>query len=161
MQAGHRIAASAALALLPLLNAIADVEVTGGSEHDRERMLAISSEWLDAYSNGDLDGIMALMHDDAVVMPHNQATSRGLAEIRDYFATRIGRPDVTFRDDLQEIRINGDWAYVLGAFELEVPAAGADQTPYVHRGRYFVLYERVGEDWKMLRDIDNAAPKSD
>ncbi len=153
-----RIAACTAVALLVLVRAGAGVEISGGNERDRERLLAISEEWVTAYTHGDLDALMALMHEDAIVMPHNQVTSRGLDEVRAYFASRIGRRGVTFRDDLQEIRISGDWAYVLGAFELEVPSSNKNQPPYVHRGRYFVLYEKVGDDWKMLRDIDNAAP---
>lgn len=153
------LAAVAAVALLSQPGVAGDVVITGGSAADRERMHDVSQQWLSAYSDGDLDGIMALMHADAIVMPHNQPTSRGLDDIRSYFATRIGRPGVTFRDDLEEIRINGNWAYVLGEFELEVASGAADKPPYVHRGRYFVLYEKVGNDWKMLRDIDNAAPR--
>ncbi len=101
---------------------------------------------------------MALMHADAMVMPHRQATSRGTAAVRDYFATRIGRPGVQFVDNLQEIRINGTWAYVLGSFEIEIAAANPEDAPITHRGRYLVLYEKVDGDWKMLRDMDNLAP---
>ena len=56
------------------------VEIVGGTEADRERMAEISDEWLSAYERGDLDGIMAIMHPDATLMPHNQATSRGTAD---------------------------------------------------------------------------------
>ncbi|MDX1515881.1 MAG: DUF4440 domain-containing protein [Woeseiaceae bacterium] len=136
---------------------VAAVDVSGGSAADRARMLEISEQWLAAYASGDLDALMAIMHRDAMVMPHNQPTSRGTDEVRDYFRTRIGRPGVEFVDDLAEIRINGDWAYVLGAFSLRVDR-GPEQPPYVHHGRYLVLYEKVDGDWKMLRDMDNAVP---
>ena len=121
-------------------------------------MAQISKDWLNAYAAGDLDGIMAIMHDDAMVMPHNQATTRGTEAVRNYFAGRIGRPGVKFVDNLQEIRINGDWAYVLGTFKLEIASRDAGKPPFVHNGRYLVLYEKVGDDWKMLRDMDNADP---
>lgn len=141
---------------LPVASA-SSAEITGGTEADRRAMVEISNDWLDAYASGDLDGIMAIMHTDAVVMPHGQPTSRGTDAVRRYFSTRIGRPGVTFVDDLEEIRINGDWAYVLGRFRLEVER-GDDEPPYVHNGRYLVLYEKVDGEWKMLRDMDNLAP---
>ena len=149
---------AACMAESPAASAAGDVAVSGGSVADRERMAEISKDWLDAYASGDLEALMAIMHDDAMVMPHNQPTSHGLDEVREFFAGRIGRPGVTFRDNLQEIRINGDWAYVLGTFSLEIASEDADQPPFVHNGRYLVLYEKVDGDWKMLRDMDNAVP---
>ena len=152
---------STLLALILAAPAASATDISGGTAADRERMAEISREWLDAYAAGDLDALMAIMHDDAIVMPHAQATSRGLDEVREYFATRIGRPGVSFHDNLQEIRINGDWAYVMGTFSLEIAAADPNAAPFVHAGRYLVLYEKVDGDWKMLRDMDNAAPPAE
>lgn len=133
-------------------------EIVGGTAEDRDRMAEVSREWLDAYARGDLDGIMALMHPDSMVMPHNQPTSTGLDAVRAYFGSRIGRPGVQFVDDLQEIRINGTWALVLGSFAVEVtPEEGGDPV-VVHNGRYLVVYEKVDGEWLMLRDMDNLDP---
>jgi len=149
------------LALIPFLVgpiAAGAVEMVGGSEADRARMLEISQQWIDAYTSGDLDALMAIMHEDAMIMAHNQPTTRGTDAVREYFATRIGRPGVTFEDNLQEVRINGDWAFVRGTFRVEVAMPDPDKPPFVHNGRYLVLYEKVDGDWKMLRDMDNADP---
>ncbi len=133
-------------------------EIVGGTAEDRARMAEVSREWLDSYANGDLDGIMALMHPDSIVMPHNQPTSTGLEEVRAFFGSRIGRPGVSFVDNLEEIRINGTWALVLGRFAVEVtPEEGGDPV-VVHNGRYLVVYEKVDGDWLMLRDMDNLDP---
>jgi ketosteroid isomerase-like protein len=155
----------------PLLNALAmlcvtvgvipvaeSVEIVGGTAEDRARMTEISREWVDAYARGDLDGIMALMHPDSIVMPHNQPTSTGLEEVRAYFGSRIGRPGVSFVDNLEEIRINGNWAMVLGSFHVEVTSEEGAGPVVVHNGRYLVLYEKVDGDWLMLRDMDNLDP---
>jgi ketosteroid isomerase-like protein len=134
------------------------VEIVGGTAEDRQRMEEISREWVDAYARGDLDGIMSLMHPDSIVMPHNQPTSTGLDEVRAYFGSRIGRPGVSFVDNLEEIRINGTWAVVLGSFKVEVHAEEGADPVVVHNGRYLVLYEKVDGDWLMLRDMDNLDP---
>ena len=133
------------------------VEITGGTEEERAKMAEVAEKWLNSYASGDLDGIMSVMHTDALLMPHNQATSRGTEEVRAYFATRIGRPGVELVDDLQEIRINGDWAYVRGKFRFEIDLR-PDKPPIIHNGRYLILYEKVDGDWKVLRDMDNLDP---
>ncbi|MEO1247069.1 MAG: nuclear transport factor 2 family protein [Pseudomonadota bacterium] len=137
------------------------VEITGGTESDRQRMAEISDEWLAAYASGNLDAIMAIMHPDGVLMPHNQPTSRGAQAIRAYFEPRIGKPGVEFVNDLEEIRINGSWAYVLGGFAVQVAAEGNLEPVVVHNGRYLVLYEKVDGEWLMLRDMDNLDPVGD
>ena len=140
-----------------LCGTAAAVEVSGGTEEDRAKMAAVAKQWLAAYDSGDLDGIMAVMHEDAILMPHNQATSRGTEAVRAYFATRIGRPGVKLIDDLQEIRIRGDWAFVRGSFRFEIDL-GPEKPPLIHNGRYLILYEKVDGDWKVLRDMDNLDP---
>lgn len=131
--------------------------ITGGTAADRERMAELSQAWLDAYLSDDPERIVAILHEDAVVMPHNQETATGSEEVRQYLETHTGRSGDEFSDDVQEIRINRDWAYVRGRFTLMV-GAGDGMQRYVRNGRYLVLFEKVGNDWKMLRNMDNAAP---
>ena len=157
-----RISFVASLAIVMLSVAAAPAshaaEIVGGTAEDRAKMAEVSRQWLDSYANGDLDGIMALMHPDSIVMPHNQPTSTGLEEVRAFFGSRIGRPGVSFVDNLEEIRINGSWALVLGTFVVKVtPEEGADPV-VVHNGRYLVVYEKVDGEWLMLRDMDNLDP---
>ena len=133
-------------------------EIVGGTAEDRAKMEKVSRQWLDSYANGDLDGIMALMHPDSIVMPHNQPTSAGLAEVRAFFGSRVGRPGVSFVDNLEEIRINGTWALVLGTFEVKVTREEGAEPVVVHNGRYLVVYEKVDGEWLMLRDMDNLDP---
>ncbi|MDJ0709186.1 MAG: DUF4440 domain-containing protein [Woeseiaceae bacterium] len=150
------LAASVAALVLALQPAYS-VEISGGTEEDRMGMKMVAKQWIAAYESGDLEGIMAVMHDDAMLMPHNQATQRGTDAVRAYFATRIGRPGVKLVDDLQEIRINGDWAYVVGKFRFEIDL-GPDKPPVIHNGRYLILYEKVDGNWQVLRDMDNLDP---
>ena len=149
----------AAALLLAASAATATPEISGGTKADRDALLAIAEAWVEAYTDGDIDMMMSLMHEDAMVMAENQATVHGLEAVRAYFEPKLGAPGVSFTDQLEEIRINGNWAYVRGSFLLEVAPRGEDGEPYRRKGRYFVLYEKneTGE-WKMLRDIDNAAP---
>lgn len=131
--------------------------VNGGTAADRERMAELSQAWLDAYLSDDPERIVAILHTDTVVMPHNQGTLTGSEEVREYLEAHGDRSGIEFSDDLQEIRINRDWAYARGRFTLTV-GAGDEPKRYERNGRYLVLFEKVGNDWKMLRNMDNAAP---
>ena len=134
------------------------VEISGGTQEDQAQLLQISKDWVDAYTTGDLDALMNLMHEDALLMPHNQATSRGYDAVRTYFQSRIGNPNVIMTDDLQEIRVNGNWAIIRGAFSFEIASSERDGQPFVHNGRYLLIYEKDNGAWKLLRDMDNLNP---
>jgi len=134
------------------------VEISGGTEEDQAQLLQISKDWVEAYTSGDLDALMNLMHEDALLMPHNQVTTRGYEAVQTYFQSRIGRPNLTMTDDLQEIRINGDWALIRGAFSFEIAPSEPDAKPFVHNGRYLLIYEKDDGAWKLLRDMDNLNP---
>ena len=135
------------------------VEVVGGTAEDAEALRRISARWIDTYLAGDIDGFMALVADDIVVMAEDQPTQVGKAAARAFFSQRVGRPGVRFIDDLKEIRVEGQWAYFRGDFVFEM-AAGNGQPARRHSGRYFVLYEK-GQDgqWRMIRDMDNGRPE--
>ena len=95
-----------------------------------------------------------------MILSQKQKTVSGGEALRAYFDARAGKPGVTYTDDMQEIRINGNWAYVRGNFVLEVAPWEEGKPGFKRNGRYFVLYEKDDSgEWKMLRDIDNDMPK--
>lgn len=135
------------------------VDISGGTAEDRKQLEAIAKAWVDNYLSGDLDGMMGLMHEDAMIMAANSETVRGTEAVRDYLATRVGQPGVDFEDQLQEIRINGSWAFVRGDFLLAVTPEGAAEPTFRRHGRYLVIYEKNDDGaWRMLRDMDNSVP---
>lgn len=148
------------LAVLAVLSPdVRALDISGGTAEDRARLQEIARDWVDNYLEGDLEGMMALMHEDAMIMAANSPTVRGTEAVRDYLATRVGQPGVAFEDDLQEIRINGNWAFVRGDFHLAVTPDGAPEPVFRRHGRYLVIYEKTGSgNWKMLRDMDNSVP---
>jgi ketosteroid isomerase-like protein len=148
-----------ALTLGMISSPLLAVDVSGGSEQDREELMRMTKAWGEDYISGNIDGLMAIMHEDAMIMAQKQAGVSGKEAIEAYFTARAGKPGVTFTDDLQEVNINGNWAYIRGNFLLEVAPWEEGKPGFKRNGRYFVLYEKndAGE-WKMLRDIDNDLP---
>jgi len=147
------------LAGLLIAGAAGATEFHGGTPADHERFREIQDTWISAYVAGDIDTMMRLFDEEVIVMAEGQPTVVGKAAAREYFAERAGRPGLDFADDLQEVRIEGDWAFVRGAFSLSVTPEGESEPAHRHHGRYFVLFRRNADGkWRVFRDMDNALP---
>lgn len=156
---GRLSMAGLALAMLhAAIPAAAEMRIAGGTAEDRAAFLEIQRVWTEAYLGGDLDRLTALHGEDAVLMPRREPTLAGLAAIREFFASRIGRYDIEFEDDPKELVINGDWAFIRGEFKFVArPRDGGEA--YRDAGRYFVLYRKHDDGrWKIYRDMDNSLP---
>lgn len=130
-------------------------ESLGGTAADRQRIAELSRTWLDAYFAGDVETILAITHDEAVIMPHNRPTASGEVAIRELFESPAGRSEIDLIDDPAEIRITGSWAYTRGRYTLAANAASGDTDP-VRDGRYLLIFEKGNGGWRLLRSIDNA-----
>jgi ketosteroid isomerase-like protein len=87
---------------------------------------------LAALRSDNSDSLMALMADDVVLMPPNEAVLRGKEAVRawyDQFLTQLRTSSLTIAD--REVLIGGEWATELASFEWTlVPVAGG---PAGHR----------------------------
>jgi hypothetical protein len=61
---------------------------------------AEGGKWAHYYEQADLDGLMTLYVEDAIVALHGQPALFGIDTIRDYFAQRIGKAGGYFRTRL-------------------------------------------------------------
>ena len=60
---------------------------------------AEGGKWARYYEQENLEGLMTLYVDDAVVALHGQPALFGIGAIRDYFSTRIGKAQSVFELD--------------------------------------------------------------
>ena len=61
---------------------------------------AEGGKWAKYYEQENLEGLMTLYVDDAVVALHGQPALFGIGAIRDYFSTRIGKAESIFEINL-------------------------------------------------------------
>lgn len=150
--------AVAAIVLTLMLDTAAAMEITGGTEADRAAFREIQRTWIESYLAGDMETLMSLHDEQTILMPRRQPTLRSIAEIRGFFEGRLGKYDIDFNDNPQELVINGDWAFLMGEFSLTGTPKDGGET-FRDAGRYFVLYRKNADgDWKIYRDIDNVMP---
>ena len=131
------------------------------SANDAKDIAAIeqaAERWIELYSTGDLERLMTLYTQDAIVALHGRPALRGVEQIRNFFAAVMGRSRVTFEIDIEEIQIHGDTAHLLSKYYLTAePESGGDT--YRDAGRSLLIYKRNADnEWKLYLDIDQTTP---
>ena len=118
----------------------------------------VAQQWIEAYTAGDLDRLMSLYTEDAIVALHGRPAMRGVEQVRNFFAPGMGKSRVTFEIDIEEIQIHGDTAHLLSKYYLtSEPKSGGDT--YRDAGRSLLIYKRNADnEWKLYLDIDQSTP---
>jgi uncharacterized protein (TIGR02246 family) len=112
---------------------------------------AANAKWIDFFNKGDFAGIATLYTEDATAFPPGSAMVKGRAAIEVMWKTmseQLGDPKLTTLDVKS---LGPSAAREIGTFS--VKAKGSD--PREVTGKYVVVWEKVGTDWKLATDIWN------
>ena len=132
--------------------------VAPGSRADFTREIeAEGGKWANFYEQEDLEGLMTLYVDDAIVALHGQPALFGIDAIREYFSTRIGKAESVFELDYELRETHGEIAYIISKYWLK---ATDKQTGEIYKdaGRSLLVYKKQNGQWKIAADIDQATP---
>ena len=132
------------------------VELRGGTEEDYAALTNLVETWIQSYGSGDIETMMPYYDGLTRMMPEGDGSFRSLEEIRGYFNESIGAVDLEVVYDLEEIEVNGTWAYLIGLFAAKVTPKGGGASEVIGR-RYLILLRKDPDGtWRVLRDIDNS-----
>ena len=137
----HRIALDIALALGSMMPAFAQ----------RAEIEAANAQWMEFFNKGDFAAVASLYTDDATAFPPGSAMVRGNAAIGAMWkemAQQVSDPKFTTLDVKP---LGSSAAREIGTFSLKTKAP----TPQEVTGKYVVVWEKVGSDWKLEADIWN------
>ena len=112
---------------------------------------AVNAKWMELFNKGDFAGIASLYADDATAFPPGSAMVKGSAAIGAMWksmAEQVSDPKVTTLDVKP---LGPSAAREIGTFSLKTK----DPTPKEVTGKYVVVWEKVGEHWKLAADIWN------
>ena len=158
--------AAGSLAIVGTVTAIQAAEGSTGIdcrrvEGDPEAVAAIGEtflHWREAMSQGDIDGLVALVAEDAEFWSHGQAPIVGRAALREAFSGVFSR--FTLEQDFEcvEVIAADDWALVRGTeVNRLTPKSGGD--PAVQRQRAFSVLRREPDGvWRFARGMTNTPP---
>ena len=112
---------------------------------------AANAKWIEYFNKGDFSGIASLYTTDATAFPPGSAMVHGEAAIGAMWksmAEQVSDPKFTTLDVKP---LGPSAAREIGTFSLKTKAP----TPKEVTGKYVVVWEKVGNDWKLATDIWN------
>jgi ketosteroid isomerase-like protein len=128
---------------------------TADAAADEQAIRAINPVWFKAYNAHDVDGLVALYADDAVLNPPGTPPARGSAAIREAFTKEIQAVTAASYSDNPgadgEFGVSGDLGWEWNTFTI-TDKTGAT----IDKGKYVTLFERRNGKWLIIRDIWNS-----
>jgi uncharacterized protein (TIGR02246 family) len=112
---------------------------------------AVNAKWIEFFNKGDFAGIASLYTEDATAFPPGFGIVKGRAAIGAMWkgmAEQASDPKVTTLDVKP---LGPSAAREFGTFSLKTKGP----TPHEVTGKYVVIWEKVGSDWKLAADIWN------
>jgi ketosteroid isomerase-like protein len=112
---------------------------------------AANAKWIEFFNKGDFAGLGSLYTADATAFPPASGMVRGDAAIGAMFkrfAEEVGDPKLTTLDVKP---LGPSAAQEIGTFSFKTKGPN----PKDVTGKYLVVWEKVGNDWKLAADIWN------
>ena len=120
------------------------------SDGIRKAILAAEKVFVTAYNRHDAPALAALYTRDGEIMPPNSGVVKGARKLQALFKSFWDAGDTVMRLDTVEAKGFGDTAYEVGKYTLS-----GDSGKVNDRGKYIVIWRKVGGQWKLYRDIFN------
>jgi uncharacterized protein (TIGR02246 family) len=117
----------------------------------RAEIEAANGKWMEFFSKGDFDGTASLYTVDATAFPPGSGMVKGrvaIAAMWKSMAEHVRDPKVT---TLDVKRLGPSAAREIGAFSPETKGV----IPRKITGKYVVVWQKIGRDWKLATDIWN------
>jgi uncharacterized protein (TIGR02246 family) len=112
---------------------------------------AANAKWVNFFNKGDFAGVASLYTDDATAFPPGSGMVKGKAAIGAMWkgmAEKVTDPKLT---TLDVKRLGSTAAREFGTFSLMTKG----QSPQQIAGKYVVVWEKIGNAWKLSSDIWN------
>ena len=112
---------------------------------------AVNAKWINFFNKGDFSGVASLYTEDATAFPPGAAMVKGRAGIELMWkdvAEKLRDPKLT---TLDVKALGPSAAREIGTFSLTTKGS----PPQELTGKYLVVWEKVGNDWKLAADIWN------
>ena len=112
---------------------------------------AVNAKWIEFFNKGDFAGVASLYTTDATAFPPGSAMVQGAAAIGAMWksmAEKVSDPKLTTLDVKS---LGPSAAREIGTFSVKTKGP----SPQEVTGKYVVVWEKVGNDWKLASDIWN------
>jgi len=139
--------------------AFCSAALTPFAADDSGRIRSGTESWMKSFNAGNAGAVVALYSDDAVLMPPNAPSARGVVAIKEAITKEIAgmkKGGLTIaQGTVDEVGVAGDMAWHSGTYVVKDKAGKA-----VGAGKFLEAWEKKNGKWRIVRDIWNsdAAP---
>jgi uncharacterized protein (TIGR02246 family) len=112
---------------------------------------AVNAKWIAFFNKGDFAGVASLYTEDATAFPPGSGMVKGRAAIEALWkrmAEQVSDPKLATLDVKS---LGPSAAREIGTFSLRTKGP----TPQEVTGKYLVVWEKIGSEWKLAADIWN------
>ena len=105
------------------------------------------------YLSGDIDSASTYFAENLIQLPPNAKAIKGRDAYVEEWSNMVATGTWKFDLEAQEVRKSGPMAVELGVYTLEFsPNENAPMPAFKDAGHYVVLWEKHGDDWKIVWD---------
>ena len=117
---------------------------------EENRIVELESKWSGMFGERDLDGIMALMARDSVLIMPGSEPVIGIEDIRQATRSMLESEDqVSWKSDFAYVSSGGDMAYDYGTAKTKLSDGSSVE------GYYLVVWIKEDGEWKVAADMFN------
>jgi ketosteroid isomerase-like protein len=138
----------AAMSVLAIFLAVSTLRTMTAKKAEIE---AVNAKWIELFNRGDFAGVGSLYTADATALPPGSGMVRGDAAIGAMWksiAEQVGDPNLM---TLEVKSLGPTTAQEIGTYSLKTKGPN----PKAVTGKYLVVWEKIGNDWKLVADIWN------
>ena len=125
---------------------------------DENEIRALVARWQAATQRGDTAAVLELMTDDVVFL----IAGRAPMNKQDFLAaSNMGStpPKISMRQEIREISICGDFAYMCSELQVEITPPAAT-TSIIREGHTLTIFRKIGGRWLLSRDANMLVAKT-
>jgi uncharacterized protein (TIGR02246 family) len=112
---------------------------------------AVNAQWLEFFNKGDFAGVASLYTEDATALPPGSSMVTGRDAIGAMWKNINGQASDPHITTLDVKPLGPSAALEIGTYSLRTKGPTAQELT----GKYLVVWEKVGNDWKLAADIWN------
>ena len=128
---------------------------TADTAAEEQIIRQVSQQWVGAVATKDPAATVQFYTDDSVLLPQGAPLAEGHDAIAKVWRGYFDLPDfsLTFGPTKINVSLSGDMAYEIGTYAL---GFRGDKGPVQEKGKYVVVWRKVGGTWKAAADIFNS-----
>jgi uncharacterized protein (TIGR02246 family) len=126
-------------------------------QSDEEQIRQVVATWMTASKAGDADTVLSLITEDVVFLVPGRPPMRKSEFAQALRAQSQGGPKFDSSNEIQEIKVLGDWAFMWT--RLNVVVTPPDDSPPIERaGHTLTILRKENGTWLLARDANLLSP---